>query len=167
MVRLARPLALNPWPTDLQNGTGVERVAGRRQICKVVVMLGRRVEPRLGYLMLGYARPWFCRCPPCNGTNGEAHRAAGSVLSICAASRSQRCARSRWASLRSGSATDLASRRQSSARARNLLPVIMDPRQQKRGQPAACRINQQGGFWKFRRGSPPVLDSGRTPDQAG
>jgi hypothetical protein len=53
-----------------------------------------------------------------------------AVLSVKAehiwmASRSQRCARSRCASLRSGSAMELAALKHLSARARNLLPVIL------------------------------------------
>jgi hypothetical protein len=50
---------------------------------------------------------------------------SASTWSIWVASRSQRCARSRCASLRTGSAMELAALRHSSARTRNLSPVIM------------------------------------------
>jgi hypothetical protein len=74
------------------------------------------------------------RCPPCEGTSRVLHCAWASILSICAASRSQRSARSRCASLRSGSATASAALKHSSARARNLLPVIVGTAEQERGQ---------------------------------
>jgi hypothetical protein len=75
--------------------------------------------------------------PVCNGTRGVPHRGSASLLSICAARRIQRRARSRCTSLRSGSVIESASRRHSSARARNLLPVIMEPAKQEGGQPNA------------------------------
>jgi hypothetical protein len=69
------------------------------------------------------------------GCGAGALGSSESILSIWVASRSQRSARSRCASLRCGSAMELAALTHSSARARNLLPVIMDSVEQKRGQP--------------------------------
>jgi hypothetical protein len=46
------------WATDLQTGTGVKGAAGRRQICKVVPVLGPGVERRARLWLPGLGECW-------------------------------------------------------------------------------------------------------------
>jgi hypothetical protein len=88
-----------------------------RQICKAVGVLGCGVEPWVGRWFCWF---WFMGVRPAMAAAEYRAPSRHSILSIWVASRSQRSARSRCASLRSGSAMELAALMHSSARAESV-----------------------------------------------